>query len=84
MDPFIAGDVYLDFPYEDVKFRYEKQTGKCTAGFTGRPKSRSHPVQNSTTMPFARARRSRRKNTFGIDDSEGAARVTLKRRQHGR
>jgi hypothetical protein len=25
---FIEGDVYIDYPYEDVKFRFEKETGK--------------------------------------------------------
>ena len=25
---FIAGDVYIDYPYEAVKFRYEKKTNK--------------------------------------------------------
>src|SRR4051794_32669799 len=28
LDVFREGDVYLDFPYEDVKFRFEKATGK--------------------------------------------------------
>ena len=26
MQAFIEGDVYIDFPYERVKFRYEKAT----------------------------------------------------------
>ena len=25
---FMEGDVYIDYPYEDVKFRFEKETGK--------------------------------------------------------
>jgi len=28
MDAFIAGDVYIDYRFEDAKFRYEKATGK--------------------------------------------------------
>jgi hypothetical protein len=31
------GDVYLDYPFEDVKFRYEKQTGKVFRRFNGQP-----------------------------------------------
>ena len=27
-EAFRAGDVYIDYPYEDVKFRFEKETGK--------------------------------------------------------
>ncbi len=27
-DAFLKGDVYIDYPYEDVKFRYEKATNK--------------------------------------------------------
>ncbi len=25
---FLKGDVYIDYPYEEVKFRYEKATNK--------------------------------------------------------
>jgi len=25
---FIEDDVYIDYPYEDVKFRFDKKTGK--------------------------------------------------------
>lgn len=25
---FLKGDVYIDYPYEDVKFRFEKATNK--------------------------------------------------------
>lgn len=29
LDAFMkAADVYIDYPYEDVKFRFEKATGK--------------------------------------------------------
>jgi hypothetical protein len=30
---FRAGDVYIDFPYEDAKFRYEKASGKAFRRF---------------------------------------------------
>jgi len=26
LDAFMEGDVYIDYPYERVKFRYEKET----------------------------------------------------------
>lgn len=28
MDAFLKGDVYIDFPYEKAKFRFEKDTLK--------------------------------------------------------
>jgi hypothetical protein len=28
LDAFLEGDVYIDFPYEDAKFRFEKASGK--------------------------------------------------------
>jgi len=36
MDAFLAGDVYIDYPYEDAKFRYEKKTGKVYRRFYGK------------------------------------------------
>jgi hypothetical protein len=35
LEAFRQGDVYLDYPFEDVKFRYEKQTGKVYRRFYG-------------------------------------------------
>jgi 16S rRNA G527 N7-methylase RsmG len=35
LDVFIKGDVYIDYPFEDAKFRYEKQTGKVYRRFYG-------------------------------------------------
>jgi len=35
LDLFRLGDVYLDLPYEDAKFRYEKATGKVFRRFYG-------------------------------------------------
>ncbi len=37
MDAFFKGDVYIDFPYEDAKFRFEKDTGKVYQRFYGQP-----------------------------------------------
>ena len=34
---FDLGDVYLDYPYEEMKFRYEKKTGKVFVRFYGKP-----------------------------------------------
>ena len=31
MDVFIKGDVYIDYPFEAVKFRYDKKSGKVIA-----------------------------------------------------
>ena len=39
LDAFEAGDVYLDYPYEDMKFRYEKKTGKVFGRFCGKPEN---------------------------------------------
>ena len=30
-----GGDVYIDYPYEDVKFRFEKATGKVYQRWCG-------------------------------------------------
>jgi len=35
MDAFMAGDVYLDLPYESAKFRYDKSTGTIFRRFYG-------------------------------------------------
>lgn len=35
LDAFRAGDVYIDYPYEEVKFRFEKKTGKAYGRFYG-------------------------------------------------
>lgn len=36
-EAFLRGDVYLDYPFEDVKFRWEKQTRKVYRRFYGQP-----------------------------------------------
>ena len=35
MDVFIKGDVYIDYPFEAVKFRYDKKSGKVYRRFYG-------------------------------------------------
>ena len=34
---FVAGDVYIDYPYEEVFFRFEQSTGKIYRQFYGEP-----------------------------------------------
>jgi hypothetical protein len=36
-NPLPRGDLYLDLPYEDAKFRYERSTGKVFRRFYGQP-----------------------------------------------
>lgn len=43
MDAFQAGDVYLDYPFEEAKFRYEKQTGKVFRRFYHQPEKEILP-----------------------------------------
>lgn len=43
LDAFQVGDVYLDFPYEDVKFRFEKATGKVFGRFYGQTEAEIPP-----------------------------------------
>jgi hypothetical protein len=35
LDAFHAGDVYIDYPYESAKFRFEKASGKVFRRFYG-------------------------------------------------
>jgi len=35
MDAFIKGDVYIDYPYEEAKLRYDKKSGKVYRRFYG-------------------------------------------------
>ena len=36
-------DLYIDYPYEDAKFRYEKKTGKVYRRFYGQPEKEISP-----------------------------------------
>ncbi|MCI0504143.1 hypothetical protein L0Y65_05540 [Candidatus Micrarchaeota archaeon] len=47
LDVFQAGDVYIDYPYEDVKFRFEKKTGKVFGRFYGQAE---HEVAPSSEL----------------------------------
>jgi len=40
---FIEGDVYLDYPYEEVKFRREHKTGKVFQRWYGQPEQEIEP-----------------------------------------
>lgn len=46
LEVFLKGDVYIDYPFEDVKFRYEKQTGKVYCRFYGRTENEVEPSSN--------------------------------------
>jgi hypothetical protein len=35
LEAFGKGDVYIDYPFEDAKFRYEKQTNQVYRRFYG-------------------------------------------------
>jgi len=55
LDVFRKGDVRIDFPFEDAKFRYEKRTAKVYRRFYGEAEVRSCPARTSTTRRSARA-----------------------------
>ena len=44
LQAFVAGDVYIDYPYEDAKFRYEKATGKVYRWFYGETEFETDPT----------------------------------------
>ena len=43
MDAFQAGDVYIDYPSEEAKFRYEKETNKVFRRFYNQPEKEILP-----------------------------------------
>ena len=43
MDAFLKGDVYIDYPYEDAKFRFDKLSGKVFRRFYGQPEKEIEP-----------------------------------------
>lgn len=47
LDVFRKGDVYIDYPFEDVKYRYEKRTGKVYCRFYG---NAEHEVEPSSKL----------------------------------
>lgn len=46
LDVFLKGDVYIDYPFEDVKYRYEKRTGKVYGRFYGNVEHEVEPSSN--------------------------------------
>ena len=46
MDAFLKGDVYIVFPYEEAKFRFEKDTRKVYRRFYGQPEVEIPPSSN--------------------------------------
>jgi len=45
-DAYRAGDVYLDYPFEDVKFRWEKETKKVFRRFYGQAEAEISHTSN--------------------------------------
>jgi len=43
MEAFIKGDVYIDYPFEQAKFRYEKQSGRVYRRFYGQAEDEIRP-----------------------------------------
>lgn len=43
---FIEGDVYIDYPYEDVKFRYDKKTQKVFRRWYGESEEMEVPYDS--------------------------------------
>ena len=43
LDAFLKGDVYIDYAFEDAKFRYEKRTGSVYRRFYGRSEVEVRP-----------------------------------------
>ena len=43
---FAAGDVYIDFPYQEVFFRFEKATGRVLRKFYGEAAETEIPRDN--------------------------------------
>lgn len=46
MDQFIKGDVFIDYPPEDVKFRFEHATRRVFRRFYGEPEVEIDPSSN--------------------------------------
>ncbi len=45
-EAFLNGDVYIDYPYEDAKFRWEEETKKVYRRFYGEPEIEIDPTSN--------------------------------------
>ena len=55
LDVFAKGDVYIDYPYEEAKFRYEKQTGKVFRRFYGEAEDEIPPSDVDGDLATAEA-----------------------------
>ena len=47
LDIFQQGDVYLDYPFEEMKVRFEKSTGRVFARFYDKPE---YQVEHSSRL----------------------------------
>lgn len=47
LEHFRQGDVYLDYPFEELKFRFEHATGKVFARFYGKPE---YQIEHSSQL----------------------------------
>jgi len=45
-EAFAKGDVYLNYSFEDVKFRYENKTGRVFRRFHGQPEVEASYTSN--------------------------------------
>jgi hypothetical protein len=59
-DAFLHGDVYIDFPFERAKFRYDKASGKVYLRFYGEAQEDEVPWSSEL---FHEARRGGREIT---------------------
>jgi hypothetical protein len=53
LDVFLKGDVYIDYPYEEAKFRFEKQTGKVFRRFYGQQEKEIPPSSDLYNQAIA-------------------------------
>jgi hypothetical protein len=64
MDAFLKGDVYIDFPYERAKFRYEKDTGKVYRRFYGETEDEIPPSSNLYNQAICEGKQIAREEYF--------------------
>ncbi len=65
MDAFLQGDVYIDFPYEDAKFRYERATGRVFRRFYGKDEKEIQPDSKLYHEAISAGRQISREEYFG-------------------
>jgi hypothetical protein len=59
---FRKRDIYIDYPYEDAKFRWERDTGKVYRRFYGKEETE---IPHSSDL-FSRCVRSRHSSRFRL------------------